>query len=133
MSRFFGSSNTEIGPNGELIIKGGLVYENETIQQINSNTNNLVIDNLGTSVMVFLEVSGNFSLTGIQKPENGESIKLNINNSGTGVLSVKANDAGSLLGNRIISNQNKSYQFGEGFSVVYSTYRNGWVVTGEQK
>lgn len=122
----------EIDPNfnfefdGNVSFNGSLSFGPAVTAQINANTNNLLIPNLGSSLLIRLDFTGNYFLTGIVPNDITKGQWIIIINVGTGQGSVKDNDAGSTAQNRFLLGANKTIQTNEGLALVYDTVDTRW-------
>lgn len=122
----------EIDPNynfdfsGDVTFNGSISFGAAVTVNINANTNNLIIPNLGSSLLVRLNFTGNYSLTGIVPNDINKGQWIIVNNVGTGSGIFKDNDAGSTAQNRFIIGANKTVQTDEGLAFVYDTVDQRW-------
>jgi len=112
--------------SGNLVFNGSVSFGDAVTVNINANTNNLLIPNLGGSLLVRLNFTGNYSLTGIVPNDITKGQWIILNNVGTGSGIFKDNDAGSIAQNRFIIGANKTVQTDEGIALVYDTVDQRW-------
>lgn len=112
--------------NGTISINGALEFGPAVTVNINTNTNNLLIPTLGSSLLIRLNFTGNYSLTGIVPNDVTKGQWIIIINVGTGQGSLKDNDAASLAENRFLLGANKTIQTNEGIALVYDTVDTRW-------
>lgn len=122
----------EIDPNynfefdGDISFNGSISFGAAVSVNINANTDNLLIPNLGSSLLVRLNFTGNYSITGIVPNDITKGQWIIVNNVGTGSAIFKDNDAGSTAQNRFIIGANKTVQTDEGLAFVYDTVDQRW-------
>ena len=120
------------GPGGETIIEGGFILGDALTLVINGNTDNLTDTELGNVVVLRLDFTGNFSLSGITPPDDTLTWMLYVVNVGTGNCSLKNNDAGSLPSARFLIGQNRNLQTDEGILFFYDSvskrYRGSGII-----
>ena len=120
------------GPGGETIIDGGFILGDALTLVINGNTDNLTDTELGNVVVLRLDFTGNFSLSGITPPDDTLTWMLYVVNVGIGNCSLKNNDAGSLPSARFLIGQNRNLQTDEGILFFYDSvskrYRGSGII-----
>ena len=97
---------------------------------INVNTDNLNVPDLVSGVLLRLNVTGNYTLSGIIPPDINQGNLLFLRNVGTGNLSLKNNNAGSGANNRFLMGGNHNVQSNESAIFVYDTIDLRWAIFG---
>lgn len=120
----------ETGDQGEITLGSGVVLGTALTATINANTDNLVVPNIETAIVLRLNVTGNYSLTGLTPANITKAWMLFVANIGTGNLSIKNNDPASLAENRFILGSNKTIQSDEGILLFYDPISNRWRGSG---
>jgi UDP-3-O-[3-hydroxymyristoyl] glucosamine N-acyltransferase len=118
---------------GPLELEGGLQFGSSFASAtLTGNTDNLVIANLETSILVRLEASpSNYSLTGIVVPDNTKTFFFSVFNVGTRSITFKDEDAGSDADNRFLLGANVVVQAGEGITLIYDPVDTRWRSPGK--
>ena len=96
--------------------------------QITGHQNDYNPVGLQETILILLNSSGNFSVTGLQKPVPDGTRVIYIFNIGANNIVFKDNDAGSLAANRILLGANKTVQNGEGLILIYDNISQRWRV-----
>ena len=119
--------------NGALTLAGGLQFGSSFASaSLIANTDNLLIDNLASSILVRLTSAGNFQLTGIVVPDNTKTYFFNIFNVGiSGNIIFKNDNAGSTAQNRFLLGGDITVQPGEGLSFIYDPADLRWRSPGK--
>ncbi|NIQ15951.1 MAG: hypothetical protein GTO02_16620 [Candidatus Dadabacteria bacterium] len=112
--------------DGDVSFNGSLSFGPAVTVDINANTNNLLIPNLGSSILIRLNFTGNYALTGIVPNDVTKGQWIIVINVGTGQGSLKDNDAASTAQNRFLLGANKTIQTNEGIALVYDTVDTRW-------
>jgi hypothetical protein len=111
------------------VISGGIIYSSYENVTITANTDNLSITNIASNVLIRINATGNFNLTGIINPDGlGREIK--VFNVGSNNIILKNNDAGSTAINRFQNGADKTLQAGEGIAMIYDVVDFRWKAFG---
>lgn len=111
---------------GNITFDGSINFGAAVTVDVNQNINNLLIPNLGGSILVRLNFTANYSLTGIVPTDLTKGQWIIAINVGAGQGIFKDNDAGSTPENRFLLGANKTVQTNEGVALVYDTVDQRW-------
>lgn len=120
------SGGISTGNQNEIILGSGVVLGVSLTVNIDADTNNLVVPNIETGVVLRLNVSGNYSLTGITPADTTKAWMIFLANVGVGNLAMKNNDIGSDPENRFLIGSNKNIQADEGILLFYDSVSDRW-------
>jgi len=111
-------------------ISSGVFYTEYAEATITTNTNNLIVADLSSFVLVELTSTGNFNITGLVPPDITIGYVVKIFNAGTNNITLKNNDAGSTAENRFLIGSDKLIQPNEGYELTYRVLKSRWGSTG---
>lgn len=120
----------DIDANGNVTFTGGVTFENGISYgdaanfTISANTNNLAITL--NQVLIRLNSTGNYNLTGVVSPDPESTLTIYIVNIGANNVTLKNNDINSLAENRFNMGTDILLQPGEALIFVYDTIANKW-------
>lgn len=121
------SGEISIGDDGEIILGSGVVLgEAITAPTLVANTDNLLVPDIQTAIMLRVISTGNYSLTGVVPANDTKAWMLFITNVGANNITLKNNDAGSLSTNRFLVGGNKTLQTDEGILLYYDPISKRW-------
>lgn len=119
------------GTDGEISLESGIVLGTAvTPPALTGNTNNLVITNIQTAIIIRLSSTGNHRLTGLVPFNDNKAWMLFLANVGTGNIILKNNDAASSANNRFLIGGNKKIQQDEGILLFYDPISKRWRGSG---
>lgn len=118
--------------DGNVTFNGAIAFGPAITIAINSNTDNLSIPGVSSGLLIRLNSSGNYNLTGIIPPSTDSGWWLIVSNVGTGNISLRNNNARSDPENRFLFGANKKVQPNEGLAIVYDTVDLRWRSFGIQ-
>jgi hypothetical protein len=104
-----------------LVLEGGFIMPTAIQVNINANTDDLSINGLENGVILLLNTTGNYSLTGIVPPDITEGGLIFLANTGTSTLTLKDNNAGSSANNRFLMGGNRTLRSNKSAIFVYDT------------
>lgn len=109
-------------------VSTGIFFTGSVDVAIAGHVNNLSVAGLDNFVLVRINSSGNFNITGIVPPDITLGWYLIVYNISAGANSVtfKNNDAGSTATNRFLLGNDKNLQPDEGIALVYDTVSQRW-------
>lgn len=114
------------GTDGETEFPSGVTLGDAVSATINANTNDLTVPNIETAVVLRLESTGNYSLTGLAPFNPNKAWMLFVVNVGTNNITIPDNSAASLAENRFLLGANKTIQKDEGIIFFYDPISNRW-------
>ena len=111
-----------------LPVTGAVNFNGElTPAAIAANTNNYNPTGLNTCNFLRLSSSGNYNLTGLQAPSEGNQAIFICNvNTGANSITFKDNDASSTAANRFLIGGDKNIQSNEGIMLIYDQTSLRW-------
>lgn len=119
------------GTDGEISLESGIVLGTAvTPPALTGNTNNLVIANIQTAIIIRLSSTGNHGLTGLVPFNDNKAWMLFLTNVGTRNIILKNNDAASSANNRFLIGGNKKIQQDEGILLFYDPISKRWRGSG---
>jgi hypothetical protein len=114
------------GDDGETNFPSGVTLGTAISYTITANTNNLVVPDIETAIVLRLTSTGNFSLTGLVPFNNAKAWMLFIVNVGVKNIIFPDNSASSAAQNRWLLGANKTVQANEGIIFFYDPISNRW-------
>jgi hypothetical protein len=114
------------GDDGETNFPSGVTLGTAISYTITANTNNLVVPDIETAIVLRLTSTGNFSLTGLVPFNNAKAWMLFIVNVGVKNIIFPDNSASSAAQNRWLLGANKTIQPNEGIICFYDPISNRW-------
>ena len=120
------NQNQDFNFDGNITFNGSVSFGPAITVDINANTNNLLIPGFGSGLLIRLNFTGNYSLTGIVPSDTSKGQWVILNNVGSGLGTFKDNDGNSTAQNRFIIGANKTVQTNEGLALVYDTVDLRW-------
>lgn len=113
--------------NGTIEVEGGLIFGDAATYNLVGNTDDAVIPNIGSSVLIRLTTAGPLpDLTGIIPDDITKSAMIMLLNVGATSIILRNNDAGSAAQNRFLMGGNITLQPDEGAIFVYDTVDLRW-------
>jgi hypothetical protein len=116
----------KVGSDGEIEIDSGLTLGLAINATITANTNNLVVTDIEKAIVLRLNSTGNFDLTGLVPFNNTKAWMIFVVNVGTNNISFRDNSASSTAANRFLLGANKSVQPNEGIIFFYDPVSSRW-------
>ena len=119
--------------DGNIVVPGGLQFGGGySSATLTGNTNNLLVADLSSSVLLRLETTGNYQLTGIVVPDSRKAFFFSIFNIGlSGNILFKNENAGSTDVNRFSLGGDVTVQPGEGLTFIYDPVDQRWRSPGK--
>jgi hypothetical protein len=125
--------------SGSVSFSGGLQFGgNFSSASLSANTNNLLITNLASSILVRMSSTADVDLTGIVVPDNTKAYFFNIFNinpqtpsPGSFSITFKNQNAGSTAQNRFLFGTDINVQPGEGLTLIYDPVDLRWRSPGK--
>lgn len=114
------------GDDGETNFPSGVTLGTAISYTITANTNNLVVPDIETAIVLRLTSTGKFSLTGLVPFNNAKAWMLFIVNVGVNNIIFPDNSASSAAQNRWLLGANKTVQANEGIIFFYDPISNRW-------
>lgn len=124
------SGGISTGNQGELVLDSGVVLGEALTITINMNTDDLVVTDIETAIVLRINSTGNYTLSGIVPSDITKAWMLFVTNVGAGNISLKNNDIGSTAENRFLLGGNKTIQTDEGILLFYDPISNRWRGSG---
>ncbi len=119
------------GSDGEVVFDTGVNLGTAVdAPLITANTNNLVIPNLETAIVIRLSSTGNFTLTGIVPFNASKAWMQFFVNIGTNNIQLSDNSASSTASNRFLMGASKTLQQNEGVLFFYDPISQRWRSAG---
>jgi hypothetical protein len=112
--------------NGTVIFNGAVCIGGAITINLTQNEDDLSITGLGAGLLIRVNATGNYSITGIVPASIFKGQWIVLTNVSNNILRLKNNDAASVASNRFLLGQNTTIRTEESIALIYDTVDQRW-------